>query len=343
MFCYKSNFAFTAEARRTQSRFTVKPPAISPMILIDNMNAADPAVNLSIEEYCLRHLDPKSDYLLLYINDPSVVIGKNQNPFQEADLAYAMKNSIRIVRRISGGGAVYHDHGNLNFSFMTGFGKEGLNDFSRLLEPVLLALDALGVNPRRMKNNTIFVEEKKISGNAQYTNLHRVLSHGTLLFDADLAALNRVLRSPSKICHSKGIASVPSTVTNISWHTEKMDIFAFKRHLIDAADRCFKGLETEGLSDAAWDHILRRAREKYQSWGWNYGGTPSFVVRHCLNGKTFRFHVYRGIIQKIEPEKERSGNRIATDLRRKLIGKRYDPEQLYETTHNRHEDTKALR
>ena len=288
----------------------------------------NPTINATVG-YCLRHLHPKNDYMLLYINDPSVIIGKNQNPFQEADLVYARENSIRIVRRISGGGAVYHDHGNLNFSFMTGFGKEGLNFFSRLLEPILLALDALGVNPKRKKNNTIFVEEKKISGNAQYTNLHRMLSHGTLLFDADLGALNRVLSSPFKISHSKGIASIRSTVTNISSHTERStDISALKRQLIDAADRCFSGLEAEWLSDAAWDHILRLAREKYQSWEWNYGGTPSFVVRHCLNGRTFRFHVDRGIIQKIEPEKNRSGNRIATDLRRKLIGKRYDLECL---------------
>lgn len=302
---------------------------IAPMLLIDNKNTTDPAVNLSIEEYCLRNLDPKNDCVLFYINDPSVIIGKNQNPFLETDLAYVKKSGIRLVRRISGGGAVYHDHGNLNFSFITAFGKRGLNDFRRLLEPILLTLEAFGVLPKLMENNTIFVADKKISGNAQYTNLSRMLSHGTLLFDADLTALNQALRSTSDIFSSKGVASVRSTVTNISGHSKMpMDIFAFQQKLIQGVEASFNGLEVHGLSDTAWDDILRLARQKYGSWEWNYGTTPPFYVRHPLNEKVIQFRVEGGTIQKIDPEGNGSGNERVALLRKKLIGKPYDPEKV---------------
>jgi len=299
------------------------------MFLIDNKNTTDPAINLAIEEYCLRNLDPKNDFMLFYINDPSVIIGKNQNPFKETNLAYVKENGIRIVRRISGGGAVYHDHGNVNFSFITAFGKKGLNDFKRLLQPILLTLEAFGVFPKLMENNTIFVEEKKISGNAQYTNLNRMLSHGTLLFDADLTALNQALGSTSDIINPKGVASIRSTVTNISKHSKiPMDIFAFKQKLREGAEKFFNGLETHELPDTAWNEILRLAKSKYQSWEWNYGSTPTFAVRHSLNEKAIRFHVERGYIHKIESECNGSGNEIVAFFGKKMIGKRYDPEDL---------------
>lgn len=299
------------------------------MFLIDNKDTTDPVVNLALEEYCLRHLDPKNDYMLLYINDPSIVIGRNQNPFQETDPDYAKRNNIRVVRRISGGGAVYHDHGNLNFSFMTPFGKKGLNDFRRLLQPILLTLESLGAAPKLMAHNTIYVEGKKISGNAQYTNLSRMLSHGTILFDADLTALEKALGSPSTIVRSKGVASIRSTVTNISAHTKlPMDMIAFIQKLTEEAEKSFNGLTGQILPESDWDDIHRLAQDKYRSWEWNYGNTPTFVVRHLpMDGddqEALLFHVERGIIRKIDPEGGGSSDGIVAVGRKNLIGKRYD-------------------
>lgn len=304
------------------------------MLLIDNKDTTDPSVNLSIEEYCLRNLDPRNDCMLLYINDPSVIIGRNQNPFQEINHAYVKEKGIRVVRRISGGGAVYHDHGNLNFSFLTAFGKKGLNDFRRLIEPILLTLESLGVRSERMEKNTIYVRDKKISGNAQYTNLSRMLSHGTLLYDADLRALEVALAATSDIVGSKGIASIKSPVTNISAHLEMpADISAFRRALIEGAGKSFHSVRPHALSKTAWHDILRLAHRKYRSWEWNYGNSPPFAVRHHLREQTLRFRVEQGIIRKIESESNGPADEIVVLFRQKLIGKRYDPESFAEYSH----------
>ena len=120
-------------------------------------------MNLALEEYCLRNLDAANDYVLFYINQPSIIIGKHQNPFKECNVEYARKRGIRIVRRISGGGAVFHDHGNLNFSFITGFKKEKLDYFKKLLQPILGTMHQLGVPAELVEKNNIVIESKKIS------------------------------------------------------------------------------------------------------------------------------------------------------------------------------------
>ena len=299
------------------------------MYFIDNQDITNPAINLSLEEYCLKNLDPNNDYMLFYINAPSVIFGKHQNPFREANVAYAMDKGIGLIRRISGGGAVYHDHGNLNFSYITAFGTKGLHVFRNLLKPVLLTLEALGVNPELKENNTIFIEGKKISGNAQYTNLNRILSHGTLLFNTDLRALLQALDSKSDILSSRGVDSTRSRVTNISEHlNDSMDILRFRQKLSAEAGKFFDGLKNYELSKAAWDEILRLAKDKYQSWAWNYGNTPAFSARHLIKTEphepSIRLHVERGYIRKIEFEGDDPGTETTAFWGKKLIGKPYD-------------------
>ena len=299
------------------------------MYLINNRDITDPSINLALEEYGLRHLNPNNDYMLFYINSPAVIFGKHQNPFHEADVAYTLEKEIGLIRRISGGGAVYHDHGNLNFSFITAFGKKGLHEFRNLLHPILLTLEACGVNPELKENNTIYIAGKKISGNAQYTDLNKMLSHGTLLFNADLKALHRSLDSKSDIFHSKGVNSTRGKVTNISEHLmDSMDIPSFKQKLTAELKKHFNEWEEYELSEATWDGILRLARDKYQSWAWNYGKTPAFSARNrieCGSDKpSIRLHVERGYIKEIEFEGDDPGHDIVTVLGRKLIGKPYD-------------------
>lgn len=299
------------------------------MYLIDNRDLTDPSINLALEEYCLKNLDPNNDYMLFCINAPSVIVGKHQNPFSEANVAYAMDKGISLIRRISGGGAVYHDHGNLNFSFITAFGSKGLQVFRNLLKPVLLTLEALGVNPELKENNTIFMEGEKISGNAQYTNLNRMLSHGTLLFNADLAVLHQALDSKSDILSSRGVDSTRSKVTNISEHLNvSLDIFRFRQTLTAESEKFFDGLKNYELSKTAWDEIFRLAKDKYQSWAWNYGNSPAFSVRHRiksgLDKSSIRLHVERGYIRKIEFEEDSPGSVTAAFWEKKLIGKPYD-------------------
>jgi len=125
------------------------------MLFIKNNNVTDPGMNLALEEYCIRNLDPANDYVILYINEPSVIIGKHQNLFRECNYTYLQMKGIHIVRRISGGGAVFHDHGNLNFSFITGFQKEKLAYLNKLIQPVVAALHQLSAPAELSKNNNI--------------------------------------------------------------------------------------------------------------------------------------------------------------------------------------------
>lgn len=293
------------------------------MFLINN-NITDPRINLALEEYCLRNLDPDNDYLLFYINAPCIIVGKHQNILQEVNWEYTQKNGIGLIRRISGGGAVYHDHGNLNFSFITGFRKQKLDYFKELIEPILNTLRQLGVPAELTKKNDIFVEGKKISGNSQYTNIKRMLSHGTLLFDADLDALIEALDSTVDIIESKGIPSKKSNVRNISGYLKKpLDIYGFRYKIIEGLAAAFGEMDEWKLSGKDWNRIHRLAEEKYQSWDWTFGHSPEFIIRHRfklnLHKVNARIRVNRGLVTRIEPEY----GEIEDTLISSLIGKPY--------------------
>jgi lipoate-protein ligase A len=145
-------------------------------------------------------------------------------PFRRMQSHLPAKKDIHLVRRISGGGAVYHDEGNLNFSFITGFEKEKLDYFKKLIRPILKALRRLGVPAEITEKNNILVEGKKISGNSQYTNINRLLSHGTLLIDSDLNALRSALQSKAKVIHSKN--DLRATYLNRRYDTARGDDIA---------------------------------------------------------------------------------------------------------------------
>src|SRR5690554_2341039 len=156
------------------------------MIFIDNEGNNDPHLNLALEEYIVRNFKDK-DYLLFYINEPSIIIGRNQNTLEEINQSYVEENGIHVVRRISGGGAVYHDLGNLNFSFITNYDKKSLNNFRKFTEPIINVLQSLEVNAELKGRNDIVADGRKISGNAQFSTAKRMFSHGTLLFDSNLS------------------------------------------------------------------------------------------------------------------------------------------------------------
>ena len=296
------------------------------MFLINNNNITDPTLNLALEEYCLRSLDPASDYFLFYINAPCIVVGKHQNIFQEVNWEYTQKNGIRLVRRISGGGAVYHDHGNLNFSFITGFKKQKLYYFKILIEPIVDTLRQLGAPAEIGAKNDIFVEGRKISGNSQYTNIKRMLSHGTLLFDTDIEALTKVLNSGLEIVESKGISSKKSAVANISQYLKTpLDINGFRDQIFEGLTAVFGVMEECKLSEKDWDRIYQLAAEKYQTWDWTYGHSPEFIVRYPMQSNSHkvnvRIGVNRGLIKSIYPE----DGEIFDPVIRRLIGKPYTP------------------
>ena len=303
------------------------------MLLIDNPNICDPAVNLALEEYCYRNFDPRHEYVLFYINSPSVIFGNHQSPFQEINFELASRQGIQLIRRISGGGTVYHDAGNLNFSFITAFGEEKLDYFKILLHPIVTTLRRLGVPVERSDKNNIMLKGKKISGNSQHANMRRMLSHGTLLFDSDLQMLRRVLQSKLDILRSRAVASIPSSVTNISdWLAGTVDLKTFLTELKAGLSDSFGDLAEVQLSSADWDAVHQLAEEKYRSWGWTYGRSPEFTARHKLqfDAVEVEAHLYvkHARIESIKFPGPPLDFKMTDSKLASLIGKRYDPALL---------------
>ena len=182
------------------------------------LTTTNPHYNLAVEEFFFRH--EREDVCMLWQNEPTVVIGKNQNAFVEVDTDALQRDGVHLARRITGGGAVYHDLGNVNFSFISKQNGETGLDFARFTAPILKALASLGVHAELSGRNDLLLDGQKFSGNAQYSANGRTLHHGTLLFDADLAALGRYLRPDEEKLKSKGISSVRSRVTNLAPHLQ---------------------------------------------------------------------------------------------------------------------------
>ena len=182
------------------------------------LTTKNPYHNLAVEEYLFKSGE---DVIILWQNEPTVVIGKNQNAFAELNLDYVKEKGIKIARRITGGGAVYHDLGNVNFSFISSNSDSRGIDFKSYTEPIIEALSKMGVKAELSGRNDILVEEKKISGNAQYSSEGRVLHHGTLLFSADFRVLSEALRVDEEKIRSKSIKSYRSRVANIKEFTDE--------------------------------------------------------------------------------------------------------------------------
>jgi lipoate-protein ligase A len=160
-----------------------------PLVLIDNEGVTDPTLNLTLEEWTLRNLDPQYRYLLFYVNEPSIIIVCNQNTLEEINGAYVKDRNVRVVRCMSGGGAVYHDEGNLNFSFMTDYKPDRLHNFDRFTRPLRRVLVSMGVEDQMEgRSDLVAGDGRKISGNAQFSTPRRMFGHGTLMFNTDRKA-----------------------------------------------------------------------------------------------------------------------------------------------------------
>lgn len=304
------------------------------MYFIDNQNILDPRINLAIEEYALMHLDLERPYLLFYINEPSIIIGRNQNTVEEIHVDVCRERGIHVVRRLSGGGAVYHDTGNLNFSFITKDDGESFLNFRKFTEPVIEALHQLGVQAELTGRNDIQVGEKKISGNAQYASKGRMFSHGTLLFHANLKDVAEVLQVKADKFESKSTKSVRSRVANISdFLKETMTIEEFKQHLLH---HIFGGGEIPQyrLTESDWKGIKEISQKRYANWDWNFGRSPRFNVQ---NRKRFpigtidvRLQVEKGIIRECSIFGDFFGVKDVKEIEERLTGRRYDRKAMEE-------------
>jgi lipoate---protein ligase len=272
------------------------------MLFIDNKGITNPHINLAIEEYALKNLDINETFLLFYINEPSIIIGKNQNTIEEINTEYVENNGIHVVRRLSGGGAVYHDLGNLNFSFITKDDGNSFHNYKKFTEPVIEALKSLGVNAQLSGRNDIEVEGRKISGNAQFSTKGRMFSHGTLMLDSEIENVVSALKVKKEKIESKGIKSIRSRVANISEFLERKVTMEEFRELLLA--HIFGGLdkvEEYVLTEEDWNNIHALSKERYQTWDWNYGKSPKFNLQHShrfpIGTIDVRLEVNKGIIE----------------------------------------------
>ena len=252
------------------------------MHFIDNKGITDPQINLAIEEYVLRTMDIDEDsFLLFYINEPSIIIGKNQNTIEEIDTDFVEENGIKIVRRLSGGGAVYHDLGNLNYSFITKDDGESFRNFKKFTEPVVDALAKMGVKAELIGRNDLLVEGRKISGNAQFATQGRMFSHGTLMFDTEIDTVVSALKVRKDKIESKGIKSIRSRVANISEFLEEpMTIEQFRQEILNSIFEGEENIKYRELTEEDWENIHELSKERYANWDWNYGKSPKFNMQH---------------------------------------------------------------
>lgn len=305
------------------------------MLFIDNQNITDPRINLAIEEYCLKHLDPEETYLLFYINQPSIIIGKNQNTIEEINTKYVDENGIIVVRRLSGGGAVYHDLGNLNFSFITKDDGNSFHNFKKFTEPVVAALKRLGVDAELSGRNDLMANGRKISGNAQFSTKGRMFSHGTLLFGSEIEHVVSALKVKKDKIESKGIKSIRSRVANISeFLDQKMTTVEFRSMLLRYI------FDTEGeipeykLTEKDWKIINQISKERYQNWDWNYGKSPKFNLQHSKRFQAgsvdIRLEVQKGVIRECKIFGDFFGVGDVSDIEEKLTGVQYERKAIEE-------------
>jgi len=302
-------------------------------------NSSDPKFNLATEEFLLKNT--KEDVFFLYINTPSIVVGKHQNTLAEINLNFVNASKIAVHRRLSGGGTVYHDEGNLNFCFILNGEKGKLVDFAKHTQPIINALKELKIDAKLGKRHDILIDGKKISGNASHVYKNRVMHHGTLLFDSQLDVLNMALKTNPRVFKDKAVKSVRSEVTNISnYFKDEMSFKAFSKHVYSSLLKQFSNVFSYQLNSRDLQKIQLLVDEKYSTWEWNYGYSPSYEVKKRARTESnirieSHFHVEKGIINKI---KLISHNNTYVDnlqiISNSLIGIQHDPIIINSTINN---------
>ena len=309
------------------------------MIFIDNEGCNNPKLNLALEEYALRNFDTSTDYLLFYINGPSIIIGRNQNTLEEINQEYITENDIQVVRRISGGGAVYHDLGNLNFSFITNHDGKSISNFKKFTAPVIRVLNDMGVEAELKGRNDILVAEKKISGTAQFSTGKRMISHGTLLFDTDMSEVSKALQVKMSKIQSKGHKSVRSRVANISeFLNSPISMDNFKNQILLGLYEAREHFEIYKLTEAEWKAVHELKAEKYDLWDWNFGRSPKFNIqrnkRFPVGEIDLRIFVEKGLISDFKVFGDFFGRQPVSDLENLLIGVPYDKIEISKKLNN---------
>jgi lipoate-protein ligase A len=294
----------------------------------------DPYFNLALEEYVISQMPDEYDYFFLWQNEPTIVVGRNQNTIEEINLDFVKERGIKIARRMSGGGAVYHDFGNLNYTFIV---RENghFHDFNFFTRYLIDTLNSLGVPAENSGRNDVSVLGKKICGNAQWKHGKRLLHHGAILFDTDLEVLVKALNVSNEKIISKGIKSVKSRVTNIKEHLiVPLDILDFRNGLSNTILADIENSVIYKLSDSDLEAVRKLRDNKYSTWEWNYGSSPPFNVQ---NKRSFswghvdaRTNVKKGLITGLKIYGDFFAGQDVDEFEKLLIGITYREENVRE-------------
>lgn len=303
------------------------------MLLIDVPPSTDPALNLAMEELCLLELPTGPAYFLLYVNRPSIVIGKHQNAVAEINTDIVEERGIPVLRRFSGGGAVYHDQGNLNFSFIRRYEPRYFNNYGLSTGLVAKALQQMGVPAELNARGDILVNGAKVSGNAQAVRRDRMVSHGTLLFRSQLDAIGPAIHPKPGTFSSHARPSVRSSVANIGDHLPpSMDMEGFKTALLGHLFPDAQLLVPVPLDHGFLPRAQALADEKYRSWEWNFGRSPDFGLRRAQQlGNLLvelQLHVAKGRVAQVSLEGTFRDPGHVRYLERALKGVRYRRDEL---------------
>ncbi|AIF42726.1 lipoate--protein ligase [Virgibacillus sp. SK37] len=307
------------------------------MKFIDNKGITDPSINLALEEYVLQNFGENDTYLLFYVNQPSIIIGRNQNTIEEINTDYVDKHDIKVVRRLSGGGAVYHDEGNLNFSFITKDDGNSFQNFAKFTQPVVEALNKLGVPAELKGRNDLIVNGRKISGNAMFSTKGRMFSHGTLMLDSEIENVVSALKVKKEKIQSKGIKSIRSRVANISeFLDEKVSMQDFKdiilRYIFEVDD--VNKVPRYELTEKDWENVKQISKERYQNWDWNYGKSPTFNIQESYKFDAglvdVRLDVKKGIIENCKIYGDFFGVGEVSVIEERLSGVRHNRQAIEE-------------
>lgn len=302
------------------------------MIIIDSFSN-NPYFNIALEEYLLYQY-PSQEIFLLYINDPSIIIGKFQNTLAEINQDYVEQKQIKVVRRMSGGGAVYHDLGNLNFSFHSELNQSEFMDFSKFTKPVLNVLQRKGVPATLQGRNDLYVGEKKFSGNAKLARNGKVIQHGTILFDSNMAVLADALKVNPLKYKDKAVKSNRSRVINLKeCFDTPITIKELKQALIQEMITLFDNTTIYNLTPEDIQGVEKLIEEKYNTWDWNFGFSPKYNFTNAIKVPAGYIELHLDVERggKIKAAKI-FGDFFASspieELEQMLIDKNHDIEQI---------------
>ena len=301
------------------------------MLLIDSPSH-NAYFNIASEEYLL-HQFPTQDIFLLYVNAPSIIVGKFQNTLAEINLDYVKEKEIKVVRRMSGGGTVYHDLGNLNFSFHTLLGQNDFGDFSFFTQPVLNVLNQLGVPAVLQGRNDLLVDGKKFSGNAKLARHGKMIQHGTILLDCEMEVLGQALKvNPLKFI-DKAIKSNRSRVTNlINYLPRETTTNDLKKLLTEEIMTNNPEAERYELTGEDLQGIEQLMTEKYETWDWNFGFSPNYNFKKAIKLPAgfieVHLDVVHGIIEKAKIFGDFFASKPIEELEEQLLGQKHEVSAL---------------